>query len=116
MRFKIVAYHPITSNNCHNVVPAVLLLYSVTSGFQWNKVTSVLQETGHMKNTIVLFFQCIQCLDLMYSEVALVLVSSGTQIQMQIIFGQDYVPGCLSVSYDYAFNNFQMSKNRQHVA
>ena len=52
----------------------------------------------------------------MYSEVALVLVSSGTQIQMQIIFGQDYVPGCLSVSYDYAFNNFQMSKNRQHVA
>ena len=37
----------------------------------------------------------------MYSEVVWVLVSSGTQVQPQIIFDPDYVPEYLSVSYDY---------------
>ena len=28
--FQIVIYHPITSNNCNNIVPTVLLLYGDT--------------------------------------------------------------------------------------
>ena len=47
-----------------------------------------------IKNGVVLIFWCIQCLYLMYSEVAWVLVSLGTQVQPQIIL-------YLSVSYDY---------------
>ena len=42
-----------------------------------------------------------QCLHLLYSEVAWVLVSSGTQVQLQAILEPDYLPGYLSVSYDY---------------
>ena len=37
----------------------------------------------------------------MYSEVAWVLVSSGTQVQLQIILELDYLPDYLSASYDY---------------
>ena len=37
----------------------------------------------------------------MYSEVAWVLVSSGTEVQPQIILEQDYVPDYFSVSYDH---------------
>ena len=37
----------------------------------------------------------------MYSEVAWVLVSSGYQVQLQIILGSGYFPDCLSVSYVY---------------
>ena len=37
----------------------------------------------------------------MYAEVAWVLVSSGTQVQPQIIPDPDYLPDYLSVSYDY---------------
>ena len=37
----------------------------------------------------------------MYAEVAWVLVSSGTQVQPQIILDPDYLPDYLSVSYDY---------------
>ena len=48
----------------------------------------MLQETGHMKN-------------MMYPEVAWVLVSSGTQVQPKIILDTDYLPDSLSVSYDY---------------
>ena len=54
---------------------------------------SVLQEAGHIKNTVVLTFQHIQCLHLMYS-----------QVQQQIILDPDYFPDYLSVSYDYDFN------------
>ena len=36
------------------------------------------QEPAHMKNTVALIFPDIQCLHLMYSEVAWVLLSSGT--------------------------------------
>ena len=53
----------------------------------------LLQETGH-----------IQCLHLMYAEVAWELVSSRTQVQLQIIINPDYLPDYLSVSYDYASN------------
>ena len=45
----------------------------------------MLQEAGHIKNTVALIFWHSQCLHLMNSEVAWVLVS----------------PDCLSVSYDY---------------
>ena len=37
----------------------------------------------------------------MNSEVAWVLVSSGTQVQSQIILDPDYLPDYISVSYDY---------------
>ena len=40
----------------------------------------------------------------MYSEVVWVLVSSGNQVQPQIILGPGYFPDYLSVSYDYAKN------------
>ena len=59
----------------------------------------MLQEACHIKNTVVLIFWHIQCLHLMNSEVAWVLVSSRTQVQSQIILDPDY----LSVSYDYGF-------------
>ena len=59
----------------------------------------MIQETGHKKNTVSLIFWHIQCLQLMYSEV--VLISSGTQVQPQIILNPDYLSDYLSVSYDY---------------
>ena len=37
----------------------------------------------------------------MHGEVAWVLVSSGTQVQPQIILDPDYLPDHLSVSYDH---------------
>ena len=61
----------------------------------------MLQEAGHIKNTNVLIFRHIQCLHLIYAEVAWVLVSSRTQAQSKIIFDPDYLPDYLSVSYDY---------------
>ena len=42
-----------------------------------------------------------QCLYLMYSEVAWLLVSSETQVQPQIILEPDYLPHYISVSYEY---------------
>ena len=62
----------------------------------------MLQEAGPMQKipTVVLTilsFRQIQCLHLMHAEVALVLVSSGAQVQPQTILDLDY----LSVSYDY---------------
>ena len=42
-------------------------------------------------------FRHIQCLDVMYAEVVWVIVSSGTQVQSQVILDPDF----LSVSYDY---------------
>ena len=52
---------------------------------------SVFEEAGHIKNTVVLTFRRIQCLHLRYSEVALVLVSSEAQVQVQIILDPDYI-------------------------
>ena len=37
----------------------------------------------------------------MYAAVAWVLISSGTQVQPQIILNPDYLPDYFSVSYDY---------------
>ena len=37
----------------------------------------------------------------MYSELAWVLVSSGTQVPQQIVFDLDYLPDYFSVAYDY---------------
>ena len=59
---------------------------------------------SHVKNTVVLIiltFRHIQCLHLMYAEVAWVLVSSGTQVQLQVILDPGYLPDYLSVSDDY---------------
>ena len=69
---------------------------------------SVLQTAAH-KNTVVLAiltFRHIQYLDLMYAEVAWVLVYSGTQVQPQVILDPDYLPDYLSVSYDYGFMQY----------
>ena len=49
----------------------------------------------------IVTFQHIQCLHLMYAEVASVLVSSGNQVQPQIIVDPDYPQDYLSVSFDY---------------
>ena len=67
---------------------------------------SVLQTAAH-KNTVVLTiltFRHIQYLHLMYAEVAWVLVSSGTQVQTQVILDPNYLPDYLSVSYDYGLS------------
>ena len=63
----------------------------------------MLQEACHIKNTVVLIFRHIQCLHLINSEVAWV-VSSGTQVQPQIILDPDYVPDYISVSHNYALH------------
>ena len=52
----------------------------------------MLQEAGHIKNTVVLLIRHIQCLHLMNSEVSWILVSSETQVQSQIILNPDYLP------------------------
>ena len=44
----------------------------------------------------ILTFRHIQCLHLMYAEVAWVLVSSRTQVQPQVTFDPDYLPDYLS--------------------
>ena len=61
----------------------------------------MLQEADHIKNTVVLILQHIHCLDVMNSEVAWVLVSSGTHDQPQVIFNSDYLPDYLSISYGH---------------
>ena len=56
---------------------------------------------SHIKNTVVstiLTFRHIQCLQLMYAEVAWVLISSETQVQPKVILDPDYLPDYLSVS------------------
>ena len=60
----------------------------------------MLQETGHIKNTVVLIFQHIQCLHLMCSEGVWVLVPLGTQVQLQIILDPDYLSAYFTLSYD----------------
>ena len=62
----------------------------------------MLKEADHVKNTFVFTFRHIQCLHLMYPEVAWVLLSSETQVQQQIIFDPDY----LFASYDYGYSNY----------
>ena len=64
---------------------------------------SGIQEVGHIINTVVLIFQYFQFLYLIYSEVAWVPVSLGTQVQPQIILEPDYLKNFLSISCDYGF-------------
>ena len=77
----------------------------------------MLQEAGHRKNTPALIFWHIQCLHLMNFEVAWVLVSSGTQVQLQIILEnifnnpQEY----LSVSYDSDINKMRLNANKTRL-
>ena len=66
----------------------------------------MLQEAGHVKNTVVLIFQHIQCLHLINPEVAWVLVSLGTQVQPQIMLDSDYLPDYLSIFYDYDIKHY----------
>ena len=47
----------------------------------------------------------------MYTEVAWVLVSSGTQVQPLIIPNPDYFPDYLSISYDYDDSNEKETKD-----
>ena len=63
----------------------------------------MLQEAGHIKNANVAIFWHIQCLHLMYLEVTCVTVSSGTQVQPQIILDLEYPPDYLSISHDYGY-------------
>ena len=61
---------------------------------------------SHIKNTVVLTiltFRYIQRLHLVYAEIAWALVSSGTQVQKQLILDPDYLPEYLSVSYGYGY-------------
>ena len=55
------------------------------------------QEADHIKNTVALIFQHI----FQNSEVAWVLISLGTQFQLQIILEPDYLSDYLTVYYDY---------------
>ena len=59
------------------------------------KCISTPRSWPHINSAVVLTIltcQHIQCLHLMYAEVAWVLVSSGTQVQPQIIPDPDYLP------------------------
>ena len=59
-----------------------------------------------------LAFWHIQCLHLMYAEVAWVLVSSGTQVKPQVILDPNYLPDYPFLAYDYDFCN---SVNNQTI-
>ena len=50
----------------------------------------MLKEAGHIKDTVVSIFRHIQYLHFIYSEVAWVLVSLGTQVQVQIILDPEH--------------------------
>ena len=74
----------------------------------------------HIKNTVVLTnltFRHIQCLHLMYVEVAWVLVSLGTQVQLPVILDPDYLPDYqtifpfLKACYRYIYKIFIFSPN-----
>ena len=47
----------------------------------------------------------------MYAEVAWVLVSSGSQVQPQIILNPDYLTDYLSISYDYIFKGLYITQS-----
>ena len=75
------------------------------------KYFSAPRSWSRVNNTVVLTimtFQHIQCLHLMYAEVAWALVSSGTQVQPQIIADPGYLSDYLSISHDYGNNQYQI--------
>ena len=65
----------------------------------------MLQEAGHIKNTVAFIFPHTHCLHLMYSEVAWVLVFLGTQVHPQLILDPDYLPDYPFAFYEYAATN-----------
>ena len=68
-----------------------------------------------MNKTIILIFRYLQCLHLMYSEVAWVLVFLGTQVQPQIILEPDHLPDHLPVSYDYDQTQVNFHKQTTNI-
>ena len=69
---------------------------------------SASKSWSHVKNTVILNIltsRHIKCLHLMYAEVAWVIVSSGFQVQLQVILDPDNLSDYLSVSYDYDILN-----------
>ena len=48
-------------------------------------------------------------------EVAWVLVSLGTQVQLQIILDPDYLQDYLSVSYDSDINKMRLNANKMRL-
>ena len=63
------------------------------------------------KNSVVLIFPHIQCLHLMYSEVAWALVFSETQVWSQTILDPDYLLDYLSVYCKFSNSFISASKN-----
>ena len=112
--FQVVIYYLILSNNCNNVFRPVLsswsysrrgatiycIVYTRLNQLKTEGISG-LQEFSHINKTVVLIFQYFYCLYLMYSDIAWVLVSSRTQVQLQIIIKPHYLPDHLSVSIDY---------------
>ena len=73
----------------------------------------MLQEADNLKNLVVLIIQHIQCLPLMYSEVAWIQVSLGNHVKPLIILDPDYPPDYLSISCDYGLlvqNNYKTNQ------
>ena len=64
-----------------------------------------------MYYTVLLIFRQIQCLHLMNSEVAWLLVSSGTQVQPQMILDPDYLPDYGKFEYSVTMPLFNLSSS-----
>ena len=82
---------------------------TLPDGIPPDVILSAPKNWSNIKNTVALTLltsRHIQCLHLMYAEVAWVLLSSGTQVQPQVILDPDYLPDYPSVSYDYDNTNF----------
>ena len=91
--------------------PTIINLKQIDFSVIKLRCISAARSWSHVNNTVVLTiltFRHIQCLHLMYAEAAWVLVSPGTQFQPQIILDPNYIPGYLSVSYDYVLNSLSM--------
>ena len=68
--------------------------------------TSVFQEYYYKIITVVLIFPRV-------SEVVWILVSSETQVRPQMTLDRDYLPGYLSISYDYDLNELELKVEHQ---
>ena len=85
--------------------PGIISLKQINIRVIKLRCISAARRWYHINNTVVLAiltFRHIQCLHLMYADVAWVLVSLGTQVQPQIMLDPEYLPDYISVSYDYA--------------
>ena len=87
------------SQRRNHLLHSLHMVSSIKNIFRYSAPRSL----SNIRNTVVLTiltFQHIQCLNLMYAEVAWVLVYSRTQVQLQIILDPDYLPDHLFVSDD----------------